>query len=104
MQDQEVAGAAEQSATKENRGAQRGGLAIAGEATSALKFSEQIEQQQDATEGLNVLHDAEAQDAKLPAVHDGFGHYHFLQADYENAEKQLDEAIALDPNDAAAYY
>jgi hypothetical protein len=78
MQDQEVAGAAKQSATKEDRGTQRGGLAIAGEATSALKLSEQIEQQQEDTEGLNVRHDAEAQDAKSPVIHDGFGHYQFL--------------------------
>src|SRR5487761_1073534 len=51
MQNQVTSGSAEQSATEENLGAQRGGLAIAGEAAGALKFSEQIEQQQDAAEG-----------------------------------------------------
>ena len=51
MQDQAVAGSAEQSAAEENLGAQRGGLAIAGEAAGALKFPEQIEQQQNAAEG-----------------------------------------------------
>lgn len=50
MQDQAAAGSAEQGATEEHLGAQRGGLPIAGEATGALKFSEQIEQQQDAAE------------------------------------------------------
>src|SRR5216683_157544 len=51
MQDQAMTGATEQSAAKENLSAQRGGLAIAGEAAGTLKFSEQIEQQQDAAEG-----------------------------------------------------
>jgi len=51
MQDQAVTGSAEQSTAEENLGAQRGGLAIAGEAAGALKFSEQIEQQQNAAEG-----------------------------------------------------
>src|ERR1700693_1341370 len=51
MQDQAVTGSAEQSTAEENLGAQRGGLAIAGEAAGALKFSEQIEQQQDAAKG-----------------------------------------------------
>ena len=51
MQDQAAAGSAEQSTAEENLSAQRGGLAIAGEATGALKFREQIEQQQDTAEG-----------------------------------------------------
>ena len=51
MRDQAAAGSTEQSAAQENLGAQRGGLAIAGEAAGALKFSEQIEQQQNAPEG-----------------------------------------------------
>ena len=51
MQDQAVTGPAKQSAAKKNLSAQRGRLAIAGEATGALEFSEQIEQQQDAAEG-----------------------------------------------------
>ena len=50
MQDQAAANAAEQSATQENLGAQCGRLTIAGETAGALKFSEQIEQQQDAAE------------------------------------------------------
>src|ERR1700693_618500 len=50
MQDQAVTGSAEQSTAEENLGAQRGGLAIAGETAGALKFSEQIEQQQNAAE------------------------------------------------------
>ena len=51
MQDQAATGSTEQSAAEENLGAQRGGLAIASEAAGALKFSEQIEQQQNAAEG-----------------------------------------------------
>ena len=50
MQDQTAPGAAEQSPAEEHLRAQRGGLAITGETASALKFSEQIEQQQDAAE------------------------------------------------------
>src|ERR1700681_4941708 len=51
MQDQAVTGSAEQSTAEENLAAQRGGLTIAGEASCALKFAEQIEQQQNAAEG-----------------------------------------------------
>jgi hypothetical protein len=51
MQDQAATGSGKQSTAEENLGAQRGGLAIAGEAEGALKFSEQIEQQQNAAEG-----------------------------------------------------
>ena len=49
MQNQAMAGPAEQSSAQENLSTQRGWLAIGGEVT--LKFSEQIEQQQDAAEG-----------------------------------------------------
>jgi hypothetical protein len=48
MQNQAMAGPAEQSTAQENLSAQRGRLAIGAEATGALEFSEQIEQQQDA--------------------------------------------------------
>src|ERR1035437_8458103 len=51
MQDQAAAGSAEQSAAQEHLGAQRGGLTIAGKAAGTLKFSKQIEQQQNAAEG-----------------------------------------------------
>src|SRR5260370_35711653 len=51
VQDKAASGAAEQSTAEENLGAQRGRLAIAGEAAGALKFSEQVEQQQNAAEG-----------------------------------------------------
>jgi hypothetical protein len=51
MKDQAVSGATEQSAAKENQGAQGSGLTIGEETTSALKFSQQVEQQQDAAEG-----------------------------------------------------
>lgn len=55
-------------------------------------------------EALNVLHQAEAEDAKLPAVHEGLGYYHFLNSDYENAEKQFDEALRLAPKDGTAFF
>ena len=46
-----MARATEESPAEEYLGAQRGGLAIGGQASSALKFPEQVEQQQDAAEG-----------------------------------------------------
>ena len=51
MQNQAVAGSAEQSTAKKNLRAQRGRLAIGFTATSTLEFSKQIEQKQDAAEG-----------------------------------------------------
>src|SRR6516162_7979062 len=51
MEDQTVARATEESPTEEHLSAQCSGLAIDGQASSALKFPKQIEQQQDAAEG-----------------------------------------------------
>ena len=51
MQDQTVARATEESAAEEHLRAQPGRLTIGGQAGSALKFPEQVEQQQDAAEG-----------------------------------------------------
>ena len=51
MEDQTVASATEESSAEEHLSAQRGGLAIGGQASSALKFPKQVEQQQDAAEG-----------------------------------------------------
>ncbi len=51
MPDQAVSSAVEQSTAQENLCAQRGRSAIGAETIAALEFREQIEQQQDATDG-----------------------------------------------------
>jgi tetratricopeptide (TPR) repeat protein len=53
---------------------------------------------------LNLLHQAEDADHQLPALHEALGYYHFLGADNENAEKEFDEALSRDPQNAASYY
>lgn len=55
-------------------------------------------------EALNDLHEAADADPKLPALHEAMGYYHFLRSDNENADKEFDQTISLDPNDALAYY
>ncbi len=55
-------------------------------------------------EGLARLHEAEAADPDLPALHEAFGYYHYLHSDNENAAKEFDEAISRDPKNAASYY
>lgn len=57
-----------------------------------------------ANDALSLLHEAEEADPKLAALHDAMGYYHFLRLDYENAAKEYDQALALSPNDSAAYY
>lgn len=57
-----------------------------------------------SSEALTDLHEAESADAKVPALHDALGYYHFIRSDYENAAKEYDQAIALNPSDAGAYY
>ncbi|HWZ97013.1 MAG TPA: hypothetical protein VN025_04560 [Candidatus Dormibacteraeota bacterium] len=54
-------------------------------------------------EAITLLHEAEGVDPKLPGLHDALGYYHFARADYANATKEYDEALALNPNDAMVY-
>ena len=54
-------------------------------------------------EGLERLHEVEQLSPSTPALHSEFGLYHLGKADYENAEKQLQLAIAADPNDLSAH-
>jgi hypothetical protein len=54
-------------------------------------------------EGLEQLHEVEKLDAAIPGLHSELGHYHLLKADYANAEKELQSAIAANANDISAH-
>jgi tetratricopeptide (TPR) repeat protein len=56
------------------------------------------------SEALNLLHQAEDADHSLAALHEALGYYHYLRSDNENADKEFDQAISLDPKNAASYY
>ena len=53
-------------------------------------------------EGLELLHEVEKLDSSTPGYHSEFAHYHLLRADYGNAAKELQLAIAANPNDFSA--
>jgi tetratricopeptide (TPR) repeat protein len=55
-------------------------------------------------EAIEILHEADKLDPKVPRLHDELGYYHFVKADYDNSLKEFDLATAEDPNDATAYY
>jgi Protein of unknown function (DUF1570) len=55
-------------------------------------------------EAIGVLHEAEQLDPKVRGLHDGLGYYHFLKADYRNADKEFALALEENPGDAAAYF
>jgi len=54
-------------------------------------------------EGLEQLHEVEKLDATTAGYHAELGHYHLLKADYGNAEKELQAAIAANENDVSAH-
>ncbi|HME05499.1 MAG TPA: DUF1570 domain-containing protein [Bryobacteraceae bacterium] len=54
-------------------------------------------------EALELLHEVEKIDAAAPGYHSEFGYYHFVKADYTNAEKEFQLALAANPNDVAAH-
>jgi Flp pilus assembly protein TadD len=54
-------------------------------------------------EGLEQLHEVEKLDPATPGYHSEFGHYHLLKADFGNAEKELQAAIAANANDISAH-
>jgi Flp pilus assembly protein TadD len=55
-------------------------------------------------EAIEILHEAEKLDPKVPHLHNELGYYHFVKADFDNSLREFDLAIAEDPNDATAYY
>jgi len=54
-------------------------------------------------EGLEQLHEVEKLDAATRGYHSELGHYHLAKADFANAEKELQSAIAANPNDISAH-
>jgi tetratricopeptide (TPR) repeat protein len=54
-------------------------------------------------EALERLHEVEKLDPAAPGYHCALAHYHFLKADYGNAEKEYQLAIAADPNDVSGH-
>jgi len=54
-------------------------------------------------EGLEQLHEVEKLDVATAGYHSELGHYHLLKADYANAEKELQSAIAANANDISAH-
>src|SRR5262249_38507986 len=54
-------------------------------------------------EAIELLHQAEAVDPKASGLHDALGYYHFLKADYANAEKEFALALEANPRDASVY-
>jgi tetratricopeptide (TPR) repeat protein len=53
-------------------------------------------------EALEELHEVEKLDAATPGYHADLGHYHLLKSDYGDAEKELQLALAANPNDFSA--
>lgn len=54
-------------------------------------------------EGLERLHEVEKLDSATPGYHSELAHYHLLKSDYASAEKELQLAIAANPNDITAH-
>ena len=54
-------------------------------------------------EALGRLHQVADFDPATPGYHSEMGHYHLLKADFANAEKELQAAIAANPKDMSAH-
>jgi tetratricopeptide (TPR) repeat protein len=54
-------------------------------------------------EALERLHQVAELDAATPGYHSELGHYHLMKADFANAEKELQIAIAANPKDISAH-
>ena len=54
-------------------------------------------------EALERLHQVAELDPATPGYHAELGHYHLMKADYANAEKELQSAIAANPKDMSAH-
>ncbi|MBO0911929.1 MAG: tetratricopeptide repeat protein [Acidobacteria bacterium] len=55
-------------------------------------------------QAVNALDQALAQNPKLPAIHESLGYCHYVESAFDDAAKEFDRAIALDPSDALAFF
>jgi tetratricopeptide (TPR) repeat protein len=72
-------------------------------AEGALGLADYLLRSGHLPEGLERLHEVEKLDPATPGFHSEMGHYHLLKADYSNAEKELQAAIAADAKDISAH-
>jgi hypothetical protein len=54
-------------------------------------------------EAIDVLHEAQRLDPKAPGLDAALGYYHFLKADFDNAEREFALALEANPGDASVY-
>jgi hypothetical protein len=54
-------------------------------------------------EALELLHEVEKMNSAKPGYDSELGYYHYVKADWANAEKELQLAIAANPNDVSAH-
>jgi tetratricopeptide (TPR) repeat protein len=73
------------------------------EADGTLRIADFLLRASHLPEGLERLHEVEKIDPATAGYHSEIGHYHLLNADYTNAEKELQAAIAADPKDVSAH-
>ena len=72
-------------------------------ASAALALADYLLHSNHLPEGLERLHEVANLDANTPGYRAQLGYYHMHMADYSNAEKELQAAIAIDPKDPAAH-
>ncbi|HWY08702.1 MAG TPA: hypothetical protein VNY24_17700 [Candidatus Acidoferrales bacterium] len=72
-------------------------------ASGALALADYLLRSNHLPEGLERLHEVGGLDAATPGYHSELGYYHLLKADFSNAEKELQAAIAANPKDVSAH-
>jgi tetratricopeptide (TPR) repeat protein len=73
------------------------------QAAGALALAAYLLRSNHLPEGLERLHEVGGLDAATPSYHTELGYYHLLKADFSNAEKELQTAIAANPKDISAH-
>jgi tetratricopeptide (TPR) repeat protein len=73
------------------------------QAAGTLALADYLLRSNHLPEGLERLHEVGGLDAATPGYHTELGYYHLLKADYSNAEKELQTAVAANPKDISAH-
>lgn len=73
------------------------------QAAGALALADYLLRSNHLPEALERLHEVGGLDAATPGYHTELGYYHLLKADYSNAEKELQTAIAANQKDISAH-